>query len=124
MKKRAVVLGSTGSIGRSTLDVLAGMADEWEVVGLAAGSQGAALAEQANHFRPAMVALAARAGVGELEGALAYTPRVLFGSAGLVQLVEDLECDCLVSAIVGMEGLAATVRAVELGRRIALANKE
>ena len=124
MKKRVIVLGSTGSIGRSTLDVLTGLQDEWEVVGLAAGARGPELAEQANRFRPVAVAIA-QANLGaELDAALAYSPKVFSGPEAMVQLVDALACECVVCAVVGVCGLAATLRAVELGRRIALANKE
>ena len=58
MKKRVLVLGSTGSIGCSTLDVLTGLKDDWEVVGLAAGSRGQELACQANQWRPEALAIA------------------------------------------------------------------
>ncbi len=124
MKQRAIVLGSTGSIGRNTLDVLAAMADTWDVVGLAAGSRAARLGGQANRFRPEAVALASSDGNAELRGSLDYSPEVFTGPNALVRLVESIECDCVVCAVVGADGLPATVRAVELGRRIALANKE
>lgn len=124
MTKRAIVLGSTGSIGQSTLDVLANLRDEWEVVGLAAGSRGEALADQANRFRPTAVAIADPEPLPELQGTLAYSPRVFCGHEAHVELVDQVPCDCVVCAVVGAGGLASTLRAVELGRRVALANKE
>ncbi len=123
MKKRVIVLGSTGSIGRSTLDVLSRMDDEWEVVGLAAGSRGAELAAQANRLRPKALAIA-DAGAAALTGGLEYRPAVLVGDGALVRLIEEQACECVVCAVVGSDGLKATIRAVELGRRLALANKE
>lgn len=124
MKKRAIVLGATGSIGRNTLDVLTNLQAEWTVVGLAAGSRSSELAELANHFRPEGVALTNGGSVQDLTSGLGYSPRVITGRDALVELVDQTECDCVISAVVGHGGLAATVRAVELGRRVALANKE
>ena len=124
MSKRVIILGSTGSIGRSTLDVLAGLGDEWEIVGLAAGSRGQELVEQANRFRPGAVAIACDGLAAEARGALSYRPDVFAGPAALTRLVNEVEADCVVCAVVGVCGLLATLRAVELGRRIALANKE
>ncbi len=124
MRMRVIVLGSTGSIGGNTLEVLSGMADEWEVVGLAAGSRSAELAEQADRFRPEAVAIAQAECAAALEADLSYAPKVFSGQDALVSLVDQVPCDCVVSAVVGTGGLLATLRAVELGRRIALANKE
>ncbi len=124
MKKRVIILGSTGSVGRRSLEVLQGLTAQWELVGLAAGSRHGRLAEQACRFRPEAVALASNDGAPDLGAALDYSPRVFTGPNALVELIENVPCDCVVSAVVGAGGLAATVRAIELGRRIALANKE
>ena len=124
MKKQAIVLGSTGSIGQNALDVLASMAEDWEVVALGAGSRAPELARQANRFRPRTVAIAREAAAGELRKSLTYDPTVLAGPDALVDLLDAVQCDCVVCAVVGAEGLPSTVRAVELGRRIALASKE
>lgn len=123
-KKRVILLGATGSIGRSTLDVLSDLSDEWEVVGLAAGSRSRALAELANRFRPPCLALAREEELSALDAALEYSPRLYSGRDALVSLVSEVPCDCVVAAVVGVEGLAATLRAAEMGLRIALANKE
>lgn len=124
MKKRVLILGATGSIGRSTLDVLTDLADEWEIAGLAAGSKGRELAELANRFRPEALALVREEEISGLDAALDYSPRVISGKDALATLVSEVACDCVVAAVVGAGGLAATLRAAELGRRIALANKE
>ena len=124
MKKRVIVIGSTGSIGKSTLAVLDAMQDEWEVVGLAAGSRYRELAEQADRFRPEAVAIAKVECAPDLKSALACKPTILSGPDAMLNLVNTVPCNCVVSAVVGANGLAATLRAVELGRRIALANKE
>ena len=124
MKQRAVILGSTGSIGTNTLAVVAEMPDGWEVGGLAARGRVELLAEQANRFRPAAVAVSDAERVDELRAALAYQPAIYAGPDALVELVDRESCDCVVSAVVGAQGLPATTRAIELGRRVALANKE
>ena len=87
MKKRVIILGSTGSVGRNTLDVLARMQDEWELVGLAAGSSHAMLAEQANRFRPPAIAITQESSAASLNASLAYAPKVLSGEDALTQLV-------------------------------------
>jgi len=124
MPKRVIILGSTGSIGCNALDVLAGLNGEWDVVGLAAGSRGRELGRQANRFRPQAVAIASADLAGELEGALSYSPQVFSGSDALRQLIDAVPFDVAFCAVVGAGGLAATIRAAELGRRIALASKE
>ncbi|MFQ5414833.1 MAG: 1-deoxy-D-xylulose-5-phosphate reductoisomerase [Phycisphaerae bacterium] len=124
MKQRVIVLGSTGSIGCGALDVLSNLADEFEVVALAAGSGIDKLAAQANRFTPSRVAIADAAGADDLTAALNYDADVLAGDGALTALIDGTPCECVVCGVVGACGLAATLRAVESGRRVALANKE
>jgi len=124
MKKRVIILGSTGSIGCSSLDVLRHLGDEWQVVGLAAGSRADALAAQANEFAPEAVALASPGQAAVLADSVPGNVEVFTGPDALFRLVDSVACDCVISAVVGAQGLNATLRAVELGRRVALANKE
>jgi 1-deoxy-D-xylulose-5-phosphate reductoisomerase len=125
MKKRVIVLGSTGSVGRNTLDVVRALGDEWEVAGLAAGSSYRELAEQARSCAPDAVALYDDGHHQALKHELNGMPcRVLTGSDALERMVVEVPCDCVVVAVVGVAALGVTRRAVELGRRIALANKE
>lgn len=124
MQKQAIILGSTGSIGRNVLDVLAGLNGEWNIMGLAAGSRGRELARQANRFRPQAVAIASADLAGELQGELSYSPQVFTGSDALRQLIDAVPFDTAFCAVVGAGGLGATIRAAELGKRIALASKE
>jgi 1-deoxy-D-xylulose-5-phosphate reductoisomerase len=124
MKQRVMILGATGSIGRNTLDVLRRLNDEWEVVGLAARSNVASLADLANACHPQAVAIASAERAAAIKSELTFPCRVFSGEDALVALVDSVPCDCVVSATVGVGGLAATLRAAELGRRIALANKE
>ena len=124
MKKRVLILGSTGSIGRNTLDVLGRLRDEWQVVGLAAGSRARELAVQAAEFRPHAVAIGDPSAASALGPALPSGVQCFAGPDSMLELVNAVDCDCVVCAVVGGSGLRATLRAVELGRRIALANKE
>ncbi|MFQ5490261.1 MAG: 1-deoxy-D-xylulose-5-phosphate reductoisomerase [Phycisphaerae bacterium] len=124
MRTRVIVLGSTGSIGRSCLEVLGGLSSDYEVVGLAAQSSWDALAEQARRWKPAAVAIADADCAEALRPAVNGGARVLSGSGALEELVGSVECDCVVAAVVGVAGLPAILKAVELGRRVALANKE
>ncbi|MCK4660350.1 MAG: 1-deoxy-D-xylulose-5-phosphate reductoisomerase [Phycisphaerae bacterium] len=124
MQQRIAILGSTGSIGQSTLEVVDHLNSRCRVVGLAAGSRVGELARQAHQYNPACVAIADSSRFTELSEALGGQCTVLNGERGLVQLVEQSDCDCVVAAIVGAAGLPATLRAVELGKTVALANKE
>ena len=124
MKKRVVILGSTGSIGQSSLQVLAGLSPDFEVVGLAARSNWQTLAEQAGYWHPEAVAIADSRCGEDLRSAVGDGLPVLDGPDALVELIEEVDCDCVVAAVVGGAALPAVLRAVELGRRVALASKE
>ncbi len=120
---RLSVLGSTGSIGTQTLNVLRRMPPgSFELVGLAAGSNVAALASQAREFRPPVVAIGATADRRRLTAGLPAGTRVLVGSEGLVELAA--QSSLVLNAVVGFAGLAATLATLEAGGRLALANKE
>jgi 1-deoxy-D-xylulose-5-phosphate reductoisomerase len=123
-RKRVIILGSTGSIGANAVDVLTAMRDEWEIVGLAAGARAALLAQQARDLGVRAVALAAAERVPTLRQELNGSTDVFAGNDALLELVDSVDCDCVISAVVGTAGLAPTFRAVEQGRRVALANKE
>ncbi len=124
MKQRIVILGSTGSIGRNALEVLRTLRDEFDVVGLAAGSRWSELADQVREWRPTHVAIGHEEFESPLRQAVNGCATVFSGPQGLVELVEQSGCDVVLSAIVGISGLPATIRAVELGKRVAIANKE
>lgn len=121
MERRLIILGSTGSIGSQAADVvehlngLQGGDGSWRVVGLAAGSDGEKLARQAHRLGVRELALAN----GDCPG---YAARS--GPDAAERLVREVECDLVLAAIVGSAGLPATLAAVELGRDVALANKE
>ena len=118
-KKRLTILGSTGSVGLQTLDVVRAYPDRFEIVGLSAASSGAVLRQQAEEFAPRFVALE-NGDPSPLEGLKA---EVLSGPGSAATLAEA-PADVVLNAIVGFAGLAATVKALESNNRVALANKE
>lgn len=125
---RLSLLGSTGSIGRNTLQVVREMETPVTVCALAAGRDVDELARQALEFRPELLSVADRPALDRLRDALrgvsGYDPRCTYGRAGILAAASDVEFDVLVSAAVGVVGLQATYAAVRAGRRVALANKE
>ncbi len=123
--KRIVILGSTGSIGASTLDVVSRFPDRFQVVGLAAGSNDQILEDQIRTFHPKVVALSSPDAAKRLRARLQTTQvEVLEGESGLCDVARFPDCDLVISAIVGGAGLKPTLSAIQAGRRVALANKE
>ncbi|MGA7315833.1 MAG: 1-deoxy-D-xylulose-5-phosphate reductoisomerase [Silvibacterium sp.] len=126
--KQIAILGSTGSIGQSTLSILEKYPDRFAVASLAAGKNVDAAFEQCRRWRPAVVSLS----TDELAAALELRLRqagisgieVVHGTAGTVRIATLPEADFVVSAIVGVAGLEATYAAVEAGKPVGLANKE
>ena len=126
--RRIAILGSTGSIGRSTLSVAESYPDRFQVVALAAGANLEAAFEQARRWRPRVLSIAAepdadvlrvrlkQAGLSEIE--------IVYGAAGTVKVATHPEADFVVSAIVGVAGLEATYEAVKAGKIVGVANKE
>jgi 1-deoxy-D-xylulose-5-phosphate reductoisomerase len=125
MSRAIAILGSTGSIGRSTLDVVDRSKGAFRVTALAAGSNLAALAAQVEKYRPALVSIGARRDAERLRGlARRSGAKVVWGRTGAVEVARAEGVDTVVSAITGMSGFAPTIEAVKAGRRVALANKE
>jgi 1-deoxy-D-xylulose-5-phosphate reductoisomerase len=124
MHQRVVILGSTGSIGCSALDVVAALEPAVRVVGLAAGRDWRKLAQQARRYRPAAVAIADECRADDLRAACPPETRIYAGADGLVELVRHADADFVLAAIVGAAGLPATLAAVERGLDVGLANKE
>ncbi|HID10441.1 MAG TPA: 1-deoxy-D-xylulose-5-phosphate reductoisomerase [Candidatus Latescibacteria bacterium] len=123
--KRIVVLGATGSIGRSTLEVIARFPDRFRVVGLSARRNVELLAKQARRFRPEAVAVTEEGALGRLKILLGDNKiRILFGEEDLSALAGEVEADVVVNALVGAVGLKPTLAAIGAGRDVALANKE
>ena len=125
---RVAILGSTGSVGRNTLQVIRELPDAPQVVSLAAGRNVEELVRQALEFRPRILSVADTESLRRLRdrlGAVAdYAPACLVGPEGNLAAASEIEYDVLVSAAVGVAGLEATHHAVRAGRRVALANKE
>jgi 1-deoxy-D-xylulose-5-phosphate reductoisomerase len=126
--KRISILGSTGSIGRSTLDVIEKNPQRFKLVTMAAGSNVELALEQARRWHPKVISLASeqdaeRAG-SQLKAEGLSDIEIVFGQAGTVRVATHAEVDFVVSAIVGVAGLKATYEAVRTGKEIGLANKE
>src|SRR5437879_2942128 len=126
--KRIAILGSTGSIGRSTLNVAESYPERFQIVALAAGSNLEAAFEQVRRWRPRVISIAAESDADVLCARLKQAGEteieVVYGSAGTVKVATHPEADFVVSAIVGVAGLEATYEAVKAGKTVGVANKE
>ena len=124
MVKFVSILGSTGAIGRQSLDVISRM-PEIQVVALTAGTSVELMAQQCREFRPKLAVMAteeAMLALGELVKDLDM--ELAFGEEGLIRAAAMEEADCVITAVVGMVGLKPTLAAIRAGKRIGLANKE
>ena len=125
MSRRIALLGSTGSIGESTLQVILHHPDRLSVEALAAhGSKLDRLEEQVREFRPSLVAVHDPLKAAELQDRVGATTKVVSGEAGLLEVARLDGVDLVVGALVGAAGLPATYAALEAGKDVALANKE
>jgi 1-deoxy-D-xylulose-5-phosphate reductoisomerase len=122
--KRVVILGSTGSIGRATLDVIAALPEQFTVAGLGAGGNWQLLAAQTRQFGPEAVSLVDAAASESLRGQLPVGCPLLAGPDSAAELVCRVQADIVVTAIVGVAGIHATLAAVQRAERVAIANKE
>ncbi|MBO7746619.1 1-deoxy-D-xylulose-5-phosphate reductoisomerase [Paenibacillus sp. MWE-103] len=122
--KKLTILGSTGSIGTQTLDIVGREPDRYRIEGLAAGSNVDLLVRQARQFRPKTVCLSSKALADEARPHLPAGTKAVFGDEGLVQIAAETDADTVMTAIVGSRGLPATLAAIDAGKSIALANKE
>ena len=126
--KRIAILGSTGSIGRSTLSVAESYPDRFEIITLAAGRNLEAAFEQACRWHPRVISMAAEADADALRSRLKKEGlseiEVVRGAAGTIRVATHPDVDFVVSAIVGVAGLEATYEAVRAGKLVGLANKE
>ncbi|KAA9006427.1 1-deoxy-D-xylulose-5-phosphate reductoisomerase [Paenibacillus spiritus] len=122
--KRIVVLGSTGSIGTQTLDVVAHHPEEFVIDGLAAGGNTDLLLEQVRRFRPRRVSVAGPEQADKLAPHLPAGTELFYGNEGLVELAAGGDAELVVTAVMGSVGLRPTLAALEAGRDIGLANKE
>jgi 1-deoxy-D-xylulose-5-phosphate reductoisomerase len=125
--KSITLLGSTGSIGTQTLDIVSQNPDKFRIVGLATKSNGQKLAEQIRQFRPQIAAICDEEQLPSLREQIADLqpqPILLAGEAGVVEVARYGESEAVVTGIVGCAGLLPTIAAIEAGKDIALANKE
>lgn len=118
------ILGSTGSIGIQTLDVIRQHADSFKVVALAAGRNADLLIKQALEFKPSLVSVGDKALAAKIRMELPDEIKVLYGQEGLIEVATHPQSNFVVSAIVGSAGLLPTLSAIEAGKSIGLANKE
>jgi 1-deoxy-D-xylulose-5-phosphate reductoisomerase len=121
---RIALLGSTGSIGTQTLDVVQSLGAGYEVVALAAGRRVELLAEQVRAWRPRLVAVADEAAREDLRALIGPGTPIAVGEAGLVEVATCAEADLVVAAVTGFLGLRPILAALAAGKRVAPANKE
>ncbi len=124
MKKKIVILGSTGSIGRNAVSVVKHLSGEFEVVGLAARGNIGLLGEQARELKCKYVAVSDKIKANELRGKLHRGCKVLAGEEGILELCLRAEVDLVLCAIVGTGGLIPVLESVKAGKDIAIASKE
>lgn len=122
--KTIVILGSTGSIGTNTLDIVNRFPDQFRIAGLTAGNNDDMLDDQIRRYKPRVVALANEAAAARLRRCVDVSVEILSGQDGLTQVAALPEAELVVSAIVGGAGLVPTLAAIRSGKHIALANKE
>ena len=124
MVKCVSILGSTGSIGRQSLDIISRLPDI-RVAALTAGTSVDRMAEQCRQFRPELAVMATQEAAESLALQIKDLPtRVSWGEAGLIEAATIADADCVITAVVGMVGLKPTLAAIRAGKRIGLANKE
>ena len=123
MVKCISILGSTGSIGRQTLDIIDNLG--LPVAALTAGSNAARMADQCRKYRPKLAVMSTEASAEELKAMISDLPtEVMWGEDGLFAAATIPEADCIITAVVGMVGLKPTLAAIRARKRIGLANKE
>ena len=123
--KKIAILGSTGSIGTQSLEVVRSNKEELKVVALAAGTSVAKMEEQVREFRPKLACMWTEEAAKELRTRVAdLEVKVLWGMEGLLEIASDPSSDVVLTAVVGMIGIRPTIAAIEAGKDIALANKE
>jgi len=122
--KNVVLLGSTGSIGTSTVKVAEDLPDQIRLVGLAAGNNSELLLDQTRKHRPAVISIGDPAKADDLRDTLGTSCQVFSGSEGLLKLATLPDADIVLIAIVGTAGLQPALAAIRAGKDIAIASKE
>lgn len=124
MVKYVSILGSTGSIGRQSLDIISHL-PEVRVAALTAGTSVERMAQQCREFQPELAVMATQEAAEVLAKEISDLPiKVSFGESGLIEAATIADVDCVITAVVGMVGLKPTLAAIRAGKRIGLANKE
>lgn len=123
-RKKVAILGSTGSIGRQTLDVISAFKDDFEVIGLAAGNNIKLLTEQIKEFQPRFVSVKDAFLAQELKSLLKNPSVEIFWNDIGLEFISSCSCDIVVNGLVGSIGLKPTISALSHGKRVAFANKE
>jgi 1-deoxy-D-xylulose-5-phosphate reductoisomerase len=124
MLEKISILGSTGSIGTSTLDVVKQHPEEFQVVALAAGNNVKEMIRQAKTFQPKVVSMATKQLADQVAAEISDSIKVVWGDEGLIEVATHSDATYVVSSLVGSRGLQPTLAAIEAGKRIGLANKE
>jgi len=124
MTKRIAILGSTGSIGTQTLDIVANAPERFQVEAISGGYNSKLLIEQAKQFQPKIVSVATKELADEVALHVPSHTKVYYGEDGLMEVAASSEAELLVTALVGSQGLKPTLAAIEAGKQIGLANKE
>ncbi len=122
--KKIALLGSTGSIGTQTLDIVSLHPERFQITALTAGSNIELLMEQAKKYSPNLVCLSTKELAEQAASELDSSIRIVYGEDGLIEAAAEANADVVVTAIVGSRGLPATLAAIESGKNVALANKE
>ena len=122
--KRFVILGSTGSIGRSSLDVIASNPDHFMVAGLAASSSADIMCEQVRKFKPKSVAMRNPGAAEKVRSNVGSLTRVYEGFEGMLEMIREIDAEAVINGLVGSIGLVPTLSALENGKDVLLANKE
>ena len=123
MVKCVSILGSTGSIGRQTLDIIDNLG--LPVAALTAGSNAERMAQQCRKYRPKLAVMSTEAAANQLKEMIADLPtQIMWGEEGLIAAATIPDADCIITAVVGMVGLKPTLAAIRAHKRIGLANKE
>ncbi|SDM98851.1 1-deoxy-D-xylulose 5-phosphate reductoisomerase [Paenibacillus sp. yr247] len=122
--KRIAILGSTGSIGTQTLDIVAHAPEKFQVEALSGGYNSQLMIEQVKMFSPKIVSVATKELAEEVSKNISSDTKVLYGEEGLMEVAASTDADLVVTALVGSQGLKPTMAAIEAGKHIGLANKE
>jgi 1-deoxy-D-xylulose-5-phosphate reductoisomerase len=122
--KRITILGSTGSIGTQTLDVIANEPEQFQVEALAAGTNVELLAQQVNKFHPKIVSVSTKDAAEQLKQLVSTNVDIVYGDNGLLETAAGTDASIVVTALMGSRGLKPTLAAIEAGKQIGIANKE